>query len=189
MAFAPNPGVEPSPLLRGQIDLGPCRTIHDVQQCIQHQSRVKSPWGSPPGRKSHPERRTGYRLGVRSWQPTDDDIEEMVGDALERLPAPFRDQLGSVAIVIEDEPSPAELASVGAAGLLGLYHGIPRTRLSADAAPTPSKITIFRGPLTRAHPDPASLAAAVAETVYHEIAHHFGISDERLHELGGGGHR
>ena len=126
---------------------------------------------------------------MRSWDPTDADIEEMVADALERLPAPFRDQLGSVAIVIEDEASSAEQASVGAAGLFGLYHGIPRTRLSADAAPTPSKITIFRGPLTRAHPDPASLAAAVAETVYHEIAHHFGISDERLHELGGGGGR
>ncbi|MDO8484777.1 MAG: metallopeptidase family protein, partial [Candidatus Limnocylindrales bacterium] len=60
---------------------------------------------------------------------------------------------------------------------------------SADAAPAPSKITIYRGPLMRAHPDPTSLAAAVAETVYHEIAHHFGISDERLHELGRGGRR
>jgi predicted Zn-dependent protease with MMP-like domain len=107
----------------------------------------------------------------------------MVFDALERLPAPFRDQLGSVAIVIEDEATPAQLASVGARGLYGLYQGIPRTRLSADGAPTPSKITIFRGPLVRANPTPAMLANAVAETVYHEIAHHFGISDARLHEL------
>jgi predicted Zn-dependent protease with MMP-like domain len=113
----------------------------------------------------------------------DVDLEAMVIDALERLPVPFREQLGSVAIVIEDEASPAELASVGAPGLFGLYQGIPRTRLSADAAPAPSKITIFRGPLVRAHPDPTALAAAVAEVVYHEIAHHFGISDERLHEL------
>lgn len=117
----------------------------------------------------------------------DVDLEALVIDALERLPAPFRDQLGSVAIVIEDEASPAQLASVGAPGLFGLYQGIPRTRLSADAAPAPSKITIFRGPLLRAHPDPATLAAAVAEVVYHEIAHHFGISDERLDELGQAG--
>ena len=57
------------------------------------------------------------------------------------------------------------------------------TRLSADAAPAPSKITIFRAPLVRANRTPERLAAAVADTVYHEIAHHFGISDERLHEL------
>jgi len=118
---------------------------------------------------------------------TDSDIETMVVDALERLPSPFRDQLGSVAIVIEDEASPAELASVGARGLFGLYQGIPRTRLSADGAPTPSKITIYRGPLTRTYRDPVALAAAVTDTVYHEIAHHFGISDERLDELKRGG--
>ena len=118
-----------------------------------------------------------------TWPPTDDDIEEMVIDALEALPAPFRDQLGSVAIVIEDEATREQLDLVGAHGLYGLYQGVPRTRLSADAAPTPSKITIFRGPLVRANPTPERLAAAVADTVYHEIAHHFGISDERLHEL------
>jgi len=114
---------------------------------------------------------------------TDTDIESLVVAALELLPAPFRDQLGSVAIVIADEASPDELASVGARGLFGLYQGIPRTRLSADAAPSPSKITIYRGPLTRTYRDPAALAAAVTDTVYHEIAHHFGISDERLDEL------
>ena len=113
----------------------------------------------------------------------DDAMEAMVIDALERLPAAFRERLGSVAIVIEDEANPAQLASVGASGLFGLYEGIPRTRLSADASPAPSKITIFRGPLARANPRPEALAAAVTETVYHEIAHHFGISDERLHEL------
>jgi predicted Zn-dependent protease with MMP-like domain len=112
--------------------------------------------------------------------PTDDDIEGMVIDALEALPAPFREQLGSVAIVIEEEASPDQLASVGAGGLYGLYQGIPRTRLSADGAPSPSKITIFRGTLVRANRTPETLAAAVADTVYHEIAHHFGVSDERL---------
>ena len=118
-----------------------------------------------------------------SWDPSDDDIEAMVIDALEALPAPFRDQLGSVAIVIEDEASPAQLESVGAHGLYGLYQGVPRTRWAADGAPVPSKITIFRGPLVRANRTPERLAAAVTDTVYHEIAHHFGISDARLHEL------
>jgi predicted Zn-dependent protease with MMP-like domain len=118
-----------------------------------------------------------------SWDPTDDDIEGMVVDALEALPAPFRDQLGSVAIVIEEEATAAQLALVGAPGLYGLYQGIPRTRWSADGAPAPSKITIFRGPLVRSNRSPERLAAAVADTVYHEIAHHFGISDARLQAL------
>lgn len=117
---------------------------------------------------------------------TDDDIETIVIEAIEALPAPFRDQLGSVAIVIEDEATPAQLASVGAHGLYGLYQGIPRTSWSADGAPTPSKITIFRGPLVRASRTREQLAAAVTDTVYHEIAHHFGISDARLRELQSG---
>lgn len=120
-----------------------------------------------------------------TWDPSDDDIEGFVIDALEALPAPFRDQLGSVAIVIEDEASPAQLASVGARGLYGLYQGVPRTNWAADGAPIPSKITIFRGPLVRANRTPERLVAAVTDTVYHEIAHHFGISDARLHELQG----
>src|SRR4249920_1502207 len=114
-----------------------------------------------------------------AWEPTDDDIEGMVIDALEALPAPFRDQLGSVAIVIEEQATADQLALVGAHGLYGLYQGVPRTRLSADAAPMPSKITIFREPLIRHSRTPDELSAAVADTVYHEIAHHFGISDER----------
>jgi predicted Zn-dependent protease with MMP-like domain len=118
----------------------------------------------------------------------DDAMEALVVDALEHLPDAFRERLGSVAIVVEDEADAAQLASVGARGLYGLYQGIPRTRLSADASPAPSKITIFRGPIVRASPDPDALAALVTETVYHEIAHHFGISDARLHELKRVGH-
>lgn len=118
--------------------------------------------------------------------PDGPDLEAMVMLALDRLPAPFRERLGTVAIVIEDEANPEQLALVGARGLYGLYQGVPRTVYGADAAVFPSKITIFRGPLTRANPTPERLAAAVIDTVHHEVAHHFGISDERLHELRGG---
>ena len=117
------------------------------------------------------------------------DIEDMVIDALEQLPEPFRSQLGSVAIVIEEEATPAQLATVGAYGLYGLYQGVPRTALSADGSPNASKITIFRGPLVRSSATREALAKNVADTVYHEIAHHFGISDARIHELQSGRHR
>jgi predicted Zn-dependent protease with MMP-like domain len=116
-------------------------------------------------------------------EPTAVDIEDMVVEAIERLPEPFREQLGSVAIVVADEATQEQLAAARAHGLFGLYQGVPRTAWSADSAPLPSKITIFRGPLVRANRTPERLAAAVADTVYHEIAHHLGISDSRLHEL------
>ena len=117
----------------------------------------------------------------------DRDIDEVLGDlvetALERLPAEFRDRLGSVAIVVEDEPTPDQLTAVGAFGLFGLYQGVPRTAWGADQAAVPSKITIFRGPLLRAHGIGPRLADAVEAVVRHEVAHHFGISDARLREL------
>ena len=110
-------------------------------------------------------------------------FESLVFEALDRLPAAFREQLGSVAIVVEDEPTIDQLRSVGARGLFGLYQGVPRTRWGAESAPYASKITIFRGPLERANRTRTTLERAVADTVRHEIAHHFGIDDERLREL------
>jgi predicted Zn-dependent protease with MMP-like domain len=112
-----------------------------------------------------------------------DPFEDLVFAALDSLPAAFRERLGSVAVVIEDEASLEQLRSVGAHGLLGLYTGVPRTSYGADDAAVASKITIFRGPHLRLFHDPDSLARGVAETVRHEVAHHFGISDARLEEL------
>jgi predicted Zn-dependent protease with MMP-like domain len=126
-----------------------------------------------------------------SWSPPDADGERpddepfaaLVVAALDALPDVFRERLGSVAIVVEDEPTGDQLRSVGAHGLYGLYQGVPRTAWAADSAVYASKITIFRGPLTRAARSLDDLAQRVTETVHHEIAHHFGISDERLREL------
>ena len=112
-----------------------------------------------------------------------DPFEALVAAAMDSLPEAFRSRLGSVAIVIEDEATPDQLHSVGAAGLLGLYTGVPRTRYGAEDAAVASKITIFRGPHLRQFGDGDALARGVTETVHHEVAHHFGISDARLVEL------
>jgi predicted Zn-dependent protease with MMP-like domain len=120
-----------------------------------------------------------------SPQPID-PFEALVTRALDSLPDVFRDRLGSVAIVIEDEPTADQLESVNAPGLLGLYTGVPRTAYGADQFALASKIVIFRGPHLRIFHDPDSLARGVADTVRHEIAHHFGISDARLDELAEG---
>lgn len=122
----------------------------------------------------------------RMTDPTavdDDSFGDFIQRAIDGLPEAFRERLDGVAIVVEDEPTPDQLRSVGAAGLFGLYQGVPRTRWAADSAPIPTKITIFRGPLERANRNPARLEAAVADTVRHEIAHHFGIDDARLRDL------
>ena len=86
--------------------------------------------------------------------------------------------MSNVEIVIADEPPHGE-------PLLGLYEGIPLTeRTSSYGAVLPDKITIFRGPLERLYGhDPARLAERVRHVVLHEVAHHFGISDERLVEM------
>jgi len=110
------------------------------------------------------------------------DFDEVIDDVIDALPDEFLARLGSVAIVVEDEASPEQLASVGAGGLFGLYQGVPLTRWGADSAPIASKITLFRGPLTRFNP-PRRLRQAIENTLLHEIAHHFGISDDRIRDL------
>jgi len=106
------------------------------------------------------------------------DFDDLVSEALDSLPADISDLMSNVAVVIEDEP-PAGLP------LLGLYSGVPLTRRTSwYGAVPPDKITIYQGPLERhfGH-DPDLLRRQVRRVVVHEIAHHFGISDERLREL------
>ncbi len=112
-----------------------------------------------------------------------DPFEVALTAAIERLPDEYREQLATVAVVIADEASAEELTSTGARGLLGLYHGVPRTVLGAGHAAVPSVITLFRGPLERAYRSPEALTAGVEDTLRHELAHHLGISDARLGEL------
>ena len=74
--------------------------------------------------------------------------------------------------------------ALNAAGLYGLYEGTPRTEYAADWSFEPNKITLFRVALEEDFPDPAELEREVRTTVVHELAHHLGIDDSRLHELG-----
>ncbi len=92
-----------------------------------------------------------------------------------------------MAIVVDDEPSPQHRRenSLGAdETLYGLYEGVPRTEYGADWLAAPNRITLFRLPLEEDFADPADLANEVRITVIHELAHHLGIDDERLDELG-----
>lgn len=99
------------------------------------------------------------------------------------LPGPYGEQLATVAIVIDEEPTRDQLDAVHAHGLLGLYQGVPRTAYGADHVASAAKITLFRGPLMRTYRSPALLREGVAATLIHELGHHLGISDERIDEL------
>jgi predicted Zn-dependent protease with MMP-like domain len=114
-------------------------------------------------------------------------FEELVDRALAGIPMPFAAALREVAIVIADEPSREQRREEGLASdetLYGLYEGVPRTEWGADEVPFPNAITIFRLPLEEDFPDPLDLEDEVRITVVHELAHHMGIDDDRLAELG-----
>jgi predicted Zn-dependent protease with MMP-like domain len=105
-------------------------------------------------------------------------FEELVGEALDGIPDELAARMDNVMIRVQDESR---------AGLLGLYEGIPLTRREQyGGLVMPDRITIFRLPILRMCRTEAEVVDQVRITVVHEIAHHFGIDDARLHELGWG---
>ena len=107
--------------------------------------------------------------------------------ALDSIPEPYAAALDEVAVVIADEPSDDQRREndIGPdETLYGLYEGVPRTEWGADSAPVPNRITLFRLPLEEDFADPDDLADEVWITVIHELAHHLGIDEDRLSELG-----
>ena len=108
-------------------------------------------------------------------------FEELVGEALDEVPAELLKVMDNVVIVVEDEPPD------GTDDLLGLYEGTALTERGWDyAGVLPDRITIYRLPTLRICDTETDVVDEVAITVVHEIAHHFGIDDHRLHELGWG---
>ncbi|TMB80497.1 MAG: metallopeptidase family protein [Chloroflexi bacterium] len=112
-------------------------------------------------------------------------FSRLVARALDELPAEFRDRLRNVDVVVLDEPRDEQRPDDGSE-LLGLYEGVPLTGRGSGEPYLPDRISIFRGPIERMTASPKKQAEIVKDTVIHEIAHHFGISDERLRELGRG---
>ena len=116
-------------------------------------------------------------------------FEALVVEAIDELPDDILAMLDNVEIVVADAPSAHQLDEAGDLDegemLLGLYEGIPLTERSGSYGMVlPDKITLFQDALEEVCPDAETLRAEVQITVVHELAHHFGISDERLKELG-----
>ena len=113
-----------------------------------------------------------------------EEFEDAVGDGLDLIPDELAQHIDNVVILVEDEPPP----EAEAPDLLGLYEGTPLTERGEwwAAGSLPDRITIFKNPTLRICASREEVTEEVAVTVIHEIAHHFGIDDARLHELGWG---
>jgi predicted Zn-dependent protease with MMP-like domain len=116
-----------------------------------------------------------------------EEFERLVAQAAEKLPEEFLDRLENVDIIVEDQPTPDQMRHLGLGRgetLLGLYEGVPQTeRGSHYGLVPPDKITIFQRPIEAKCRYGGSISAEIQRVVKHEIAHHFGISDARLHQL------
>ncbi|MEO5994257.1 MAG: metallopeptidase family protein [Arthrobacter sp.] len=152
------------------------------------------PASLPPGLPIIPDRPDGPDDGGHGTGHTrtpfpmsESDFEAAVSDALDHIPAELARTMNNVAIFIEDDyiPQPGEDPDTV---LLGLYEGVPLTERDSwwDAGSLPDRITIYREPILEICESREDVIEEVTVTVVHEIAHHFGISDERLHELGWG---
>jgi predicted Zn-dependent protease with MMP-like domain len=107
-------------------------------------------------------------------------FEELVSEALDQVPAQFAEAMDNVVVLVEEdnEESP---------GILGLYHGIALTERTSDyGGVLPDRISIYRRPILGFCDTEAQVVEEVLITVMHELGHHFGINDERLHDLGWG---
>lgn len=118
---------------------------------------------------------------------SDAQFEEMIGEALDTLPEKYVKGLDNVLITYEDEPSPeqrVELKLHCNQTLFGLYQGVPRTaRNNGYSMVAPDKITIFKNPILNYAHDMISLKDQIRRTLWHEIAHHYGLDHDRIHAL------
>ncbi len=111
-------------------------------------------------------------------------FEKLVGEALEGLPRFFKERLENVAVIVEDSPGP-EVRGRFRGRVLGLYHGVPRPRRSVWAQPpAPDIIYIYQRNIEAVCRTEKEIKQQVQATVIHEIGHYFGLTDERIRELG-----
>lgn len=119
---------------------------------------------------------------------TPEEFEQLVAQALDDLPDDIRQYLQNIEVVVAEWPTAAELRSVGLKPgqlLLGLYQGVPLTKRGNHYGMVlPDKVTIFQGTIEQVCRTREEVIQRVQRTVKHELAHHFGISDDRLRDLG-----
>jgi len=115
---------------------------------------------------------------------THEEFEQLVKQGIDAIDEKFLQKLKNVEIVIEDNPTPYQIEKLRMKGgfLFGLYEGIPQTKRESYGQVLPDKITIFKNQIERYYSTPEAIKKAVKDTVWHEIAHHFGFDEKRVRE-------
>ncbi len=118
---------------------------------------------------------------------TRDRFRQLVAEALDTIPARFRRHLRNIAVVVEDEPSPALLAEMEIEPpdtLFGLYQGIPLTERRWDYGNVlPDRIVIFQGPIEDVSETEDDVVTEIGETLIHEVGHYFGLTEDEIEEI------
>lgn len=118
---------------------------------------------------------------------SDDDFDKLISEVMDELPQQYIKSMKNVAVVIADEPSEEQRQKLKLRcneSLFGLYEGIPLTKRGANySLVLPDKITIFKIPLLSASRDQAQFRENTKRTLWHEIAHHYGLDHSRIHKL------
>ncbi len=114
------------------------------------------------------------------------EFDQIITDGLEAIPERYRNRLNNVAMIAEDQPSPDQRTALKLRGdqtLLGLYEGVPLSKRGGQTKLLPDKITLFKLPLENMSNSYAELKKNVRHTIWHEVAHYFGLDHERIREL------
>jgi predicted Zn-dependent protease with MMP-like domain len=119
-------------------------------------------------------------------QVSDEDFEKYLAEAIDAIPAPSSDHLQNVAFILEDEPTPSQrekLKLYPNETLYGLYEGVPLPQRGGTLKLLPDKITLFKNPLLAASRDVNDLRVRIGHTLWHEVAHYYGLDHRKIHEL------
>ena len=114
------------------------------------------------------------------------EFENFLADAIDAIPRPYSEHLENVAFILEDDPTPQQRFKLNLypnETLFGLYEGVPLPQRGGALKILPDKITIFKNPLLAASHDEKSLRGNIGRTVWHEVAHYYGLDHKRIHEL------
>jgi predicted Zn-dependent protease with MMP-like domain len=119
-------------------------------------------------------------------QVSEEDFEKYLAEAIDAIPAPYSDHLQNVAFILEDEPTPSQrekLKLYPNETLYGLYEGVPLPQRGGTLKLLPDKITLFKNPLLAASRDVNDLRVRIGHTLWHEVAHYYGLDHRKIHEL------
>jgi predicted Zn-dependent protease with MMP-like domain len=117
---------------------------------------------------------------------SDEQFEDFLDEAIKAVPQPYNKRLENVAFLIEDYPSAEQRQKLNLypnETLFGLYEGVPLTKRGGALKLLPDKITVFKQPLLAVSHTPAQLRRNIGHTIWHEVAHYFGLDHDRIHQL------